>query len=266
MILPLVFMGKSQLNLNLSRSLSLSILDESNHELPIQTTVDRPIEFMIPRDPNLFIPPMIPQDVTSTNDIEHNQLFYLKFINITSILPVSVHFEIRPLNISLAYLFIYKFDQAPVLNTLMNFTDGWSLFCPADLTDDNLYTYFISNQQTIDHQSIIFGLRELNSIEMEYICSEQSVTVPPIIDERYDFTSDYDILIYTSGCYYLDLNNNWQSNGLVVRFLVEKEKFIIFIQLGWTYDKSVSNTLLFKAIQIKSNVSKNEKWLLYQTK
>jgi hypothetical protein len=31
-----------------------------------------------------------------------------------------------------------------------------------------------------------------------------------------NFTSNYELRIYTSGCYYLDTNNNWQSDGLVV--------------------------------------------------
>ncbi|CAF1076326.1 unnamed protein product [Rotaria sordida] len=84
------------------------------------------------------------------------------------------------------------------------------------LEDDSLYTYFIDNQRTINHQLVIFGLRELNSTETKYICSNQPITDPPIIDKRFDFTSNYKILIYTSGCYYLDANNHWQSNGLVV--------------------------------------------------
>ncbi|CAF1137975.1 unnamed protein product [Rotaria sordida] len=98
----------------------------------------------------------------------------------------------------------------------MNVIDGWSLFCPSNLKDDSLYTYFIDNQRTINHQLVIFGLRELNSTETKYICSNQPITDPPIIDKRFDFTSNYKILIYTSGCYYLDANNHWQSNGLVV--------------------------------------------------
>jgi hypothetical protein len=82
-----------------------------------------------------------------------------------------------------------------------------------DLTNDTIYKYFIDNQQTFGHQSIIFGLRELNSTEINN-CS--MTTNPPITNQRFNFTSNYELRIYTSGCYYLDENNNWQSDGLLV--------------------------------------------------
>jgi hypothetical protein len=66
------------------------------------------------------------------------------------------------------------------------------------------------------HQSIVFGLRELNSTEIIDVCSNISIVSPPITDDRFNFTSDYELRIYTSGCYYLDANNNWQADGLVV--------------------------------------------------
>jgi hypothetical protein len=81
------------------------------------------------------------------------------------------------------------------------------------VTNDTLYTYFIDNEQTLNHQSIVFGLRELNISEY---CSNTSLDNPPIINERFNFTSNYELRIYTSGCYYLDENNHWQSDGLKV--------------------------------------------------
>jgi len=73
---------------------------------------------------------MFLQNVISSNSTPHNQLFNLHYIDITNTLPVSVHFEIHPLNTSLAYLFIYKFDNSPQLNSSINQIDGWTLFCP----------------------------------------------------------------------------------------------------------------------------------------
>jgi hypothetical protein len=85
------------------------------------------------------------------------------------------------------------------------------------LDNESLYTYFIDNQRTQGHHSIIFGLRELNSTEMIHFCSNSSsLENPPIINERFNFTSDYKLRIYTSGCYYLDKNNQWKSDGLKV--------------------------------------------------
>ena len=194
MMEPLAVYGKSrsQSNTNLSTTMSLSALDQNGKEIPLQTS---PIEFIIPRDPNLLIPPMI----------SHNQSFH--YLNITSNLPISVHFEIDPLKSNLSYLFIYKFDQFPVLNSSMQNIDGWTAFCPLNLTSEGLYTYYLDNEQTLNHRFIVFGLRELNSTEF---------TTPLMLTDRFDFTSNYQLRIYTSGCYYLDKQNQWKPNGLRV--------------------------------------------------
>ena len=47
-----------------------------------------------------------------------------------------------------------------------------------DLTNDNLYKYYIDNQKTSNHQSIIFGLRELNSREIINFCSNILINSP----------------------------------------------------------------------------------------
>ncbi|CAF3969202.1 unnamed protein product, partial [Adineta steineri] len=201
-------------NTNLSRLVTFSIIEEN--EISIQTNVNHPIEIIIPRDPNILIPSMILQNVTSMNFTPYNQLFHLHYLDITSSLSISIHFEIQPLNIGLAYLFIYKFDQLPQLNSSINNIDGWTLFCPLNLTNETLYKYFINNQQTSGHQSIIYGLRELNSTEMMDSCSNTSINSPPITDQRFNFTSNYQLRIYTSGCYYLDKTNQWKSDGLIV--------------------------------------------------
>ncbi len=129
---PLAPLGNStsQPNTNVSTLISLSILDQYGNEASIQTNLSHPIEIIIPRDPNVIIPEMILQNVSSMNSTPHNQLFYLQYLNITSVLSISVHFEMHPLNTSLAYLFIYKFDQTPLLNSSVNLIDGWTLFCP----------------------------------------------------------------------------------------------------------------------------------------
>ncbi len=86
------------------------------------------------------------------------------------------------------------------------------------MTKGNIYTYFINNRRTSGHQSVVFNLRELNSMEMEDFCERKSINTPPIADEPQNFTSNYELRIYSSGCYYLDKYNNWQSDGLWVRF------------------------------------------------
>ncbi|CAF4385862.1 unnamed protein product, partial [Adineta steineri] len=86
------------------------------------------------------------------------------------------------------------------------------------LINDDIYRYFIDNQQTPGHQSLIFGIRELNSTEINNYCLNNSSinTSLPINDEPFNFMSNYELRIYTSGCYYLDENNQWKSDGLTV--------------------------------------------------
>ena len=116
---------------NLSRSLSLSILNQNGNEISIRTTFDHPIELIIPRDPNWNLPPMMLQNVFPADGTRHKQLFHLHYVNITATLSISVHLEMRPLNISLGYLLIYRFDGPPQLNSSISQIDGWSLFCPS---------------------------------------------------------------------------------------------------------------------------------------
>ncbi|CAF1360361.1 unnamed protein product, partial [Adineta steineri] len=214
---PLASFGNFQ-NTNLSRSIALSIIDQNGNEVSFQAHQNNPIQLIIPRDLNVLIPSMYLQNVTSINSTINNLLFNYHYINITSSLPISVHFEIHSLNTNLAYLFIYKFDQTPQLNSSINLIDGWTMFCPFNLTNDDIYRYFIDNQQTLGHQSLIFGIRELNSTEMNNYCLNNSSinTSLPITDQSINFTSNYELRLYTSGCYYLDENNNWKSDGLIV--------------------------------------------------
>ncbi|CAF0800709.1 unnamed protein product [Rotaria sp. Silwood1] len=84
----------------------------------------------------------------------YNKRFYFNLNNITENQPnqnqtISVHFEIHPLNRALAYLIIYQFNQ------YNNQIDGSTLFCPSNLSNESLYTYYIDNEQTSNHELFI---------------------------------------------------------------------------------------------------------------
>ena len=191
------------------------MFDSDGHEVTIHTDRDHAIEMIVPRDPNVVIPPMALQNVTAGNTFPHRQLFNLHFVNITSQLPISLHLEIRPLNPNIAYLFVYRFDSAPQLNSTTHLIDGWTSFCP--LTGKDVRTYFLDNQQTLGHQSIIFGLRELNASEVTDACSSSPANKRlPITDQQVPFSSNYELRLFTSGCYYFDAQNQWQADGVVV--------------------------------------------------
>ncbi|CAF1341570.1 unnamed protein product [Adineta ricciae] len=209
LIQPLAITDQS--NTNLSRSLSFSIFDRNGNELTIQT--NQSIKLIIPRDKNFVLPPMSLQNVTSINSTARNLLFNWHYINLNQLKPnlsVSLHLEMEPLNTSLAYLLVYKFDSSS--NTIA----GSTLFCPYNLTNDGYYIYFLDNQQTANHQSVIFGLREMNSFELITFCSNRSNKTLSVPTDPFVFSSNYNLRTYVSGCYYLDSKNNWQSDGLIV--------------------------------------------------
>jgi hypothetical protein len=116
--------GNYPSNTNFSRSLSFSIVNLDGNEISVETNSS--IELIIPRDPNLILPKMILQNVTNSN-----QSFYYKFIDLNKLQPnqnltISIHFQIKPLNLNIAYLFVYQFDKPIQLDRL----DGKDLFCP----------------------------------------------------------------------------------------------------------------------------------------
>ena len=86
-----------------------------------------------------------------------------------------------------------------------------------DVSNDSVHRYFIDNQRTVGHRSLIFGLRELDATESSIYCLNTSTTIdPPRSDQPFSFTSNYQLRSFASGCYFLDANNQWRSDGLVV--------------------------------------------------
>lgn len=109
--------------------ISLTVLDENGMERSIQASENEPIEFFIPREPNLIFPAMTPQNATSKSSEEPFLVDLNQFL-VNRNLTVSLHFEIRPDDTSLGYLFIYRFDKQPKWNSGKYEMDGWVLFCP----------------------------------------------------------------------------------------------------------------------------------------
>ena len=122
---------RSEFPTNLSRSISVNMFDQDGREILIRANASSPIEMIIPRDPDLRSLSMTAQNVTSLNGTIQNLLFNLHFVKLAFDYSVSLHFQMRPLNSSLAYLLIYAFDRSPRLNRSVDDIDGWTLFCPS---------------------------------------------------------------------------------------------------------------------------------------
>lgn len=274
MVQPLAVADTSNIyaNTSLSTMISFSILNSEGDKISILADNKYPIEFIIPQDPNLIITPMALYNVTLID--EPKQPFYFHLINITqpnADLTVSLHIEMRPHNKSINYLLILKFDDEPQLSNEMKNIDDWFLFCSAsessfltrqnsyskllDLSDDGIHNHFIDNRRTAKHEFVVFGIRELDQTQS---CSNKSLS-SFITDQPFNFSSNYELRAFTSACYYLDSNNNWKTDGLLVSFLFLQLSLSSFCDIGRTFDKSLPNSMLCYA----SNYF--YKWLLNYT-
>lgn len=64
-----------------------------------------------------------------------------------------------------------------------------------------------------------YGIRELNKSEINSFCLDNftmsSVTSLPLIQNQVNFTNDFLLRTYTSGCYYFDTNSGkWFADGM----------------------------------------------------
>ncbi|CAF1640035.1 unnamed protein product, partial [Adineta ricciae] len=209
---------------NLSRSLSLSILDENGTELNINTNLTDPIEFFIPRDPQLIMPSAFLQNSTLINEQKMSSspfYFYLFDLQQTNPnLTFAIHLEIHLSITNVSYLLTYQFDPPKPLSSL---SDHWTFLCPSSkhqsyLTSDGMYVHFLNNHQTSNRHSIVYGLRQLSTKEMQEFCYHNKTLdrTSSLFRQAWIFTSDYQIRMYQSACFYLDSDSNWQSNGLLV--------------------------------------------------
>jgi hypothetical protein len=58
---------------------------------------------------------------------------------------------------------------------------------------------------------------------MNESCSKLNLS---ITNQSFQFSSNYKLRFYQSACFYLDSNNNWQSDGLLVIMFTSYHFFI----------------------------------------
>ena len=139
---------------------------------------------------------------------------------------------------------------SPLLVVVAN-RDPVPLPSPLDLTKSDAYRNFLDNHLVSQHQSIVYGLRELSATETQQFCSNTSTvaTWPKTFDTPSNFSSNYELRAYTSGCYYLDSDNNWQSDGLTVSTCSLPFLPIIIHRLpGWATDRSHPNAVFLHSL------------------
>ena len=104
--------------------------DNNGDEIEIAES-SKLIEIWIPRDLNL---PALNPHYVNISKIENNNndsesKLFLIGLNVTA-LNSSIHVEISPLNSSIGYLVLLKFNMTPRINSTFKDYDYWNMFCP----------------------------------------------------------------------------------------------------------------------------------------
>ena len=85
-----------------------------------------------------------------------------------------------------------------------------------DLTQ-GLHVHFIDHLRTNEHHTLVFGLREMNAADRAAHCNDTApVLRSSAIVFPSNFTSDYELQIFTTACHFLDSHHNWKSDGVRV--------------------------------------------------
>ena len=194
---------------NLSRAHSLSLFDEDQTDLE---TKDEFVEYFIDHDPSHPMPPMSLQNVTSL-ERSPRLFFHFHLLNLSSLsqhLTYSIRLDMIPINGNLSYLLIYRFKQMPLSTHSIEQVDGWKLFC----SKDGRFSHLIRQFRRSNHHSIVYGIRQLTMWETMDFCLDRKEIGS--LNDHVLFTDDYYLRFSRSGCFYLDENQQWNSEGLIV--------------------------------------------------
>jgi hypothetical protein len=207
--------GNNETFIGLSSFVDLSFYDENLNDITIVQSLS-PIHIRIERDPNL--PTYSYQYVNVTSfDIPQKAFFLPNGLNLTA-KDASLHIELKPINVSIGYFILVKFGYTPIVNATYADYDAFEILCPNKIRNESFYMFFQNMTQINGYKGFVgYSLRELNSQELITYCSAtiQSQNILPLIQTKVNFTNDFMIRSYSSGCYYYDTNTGkWLSNGM----------------------------------------------------
>jgi len=92
------------------------------------------------------------------------------------------------------------------------------------MENESYHTFFQDMREISGFKGFVgYSIRELNNDERKIYCESNSiptvkVKLLPLIKNQINFTANFMILTYTSGCYYYDSNNGkWSSHGVEIQ-------------------------------------------------
>jgi hypothetical protein len=158
-------------------SISLQFNGENNNEIPINNS-SLPIIAKIKRNDysNLKFNQI---NATQMNFTQPNQQLMINSFSIPN-LNSSVHIHLKPNNLSLSYLIVFKLNEYLIFNSTNQFIDYSQIMCPNSLTNDSYdsyYSFFLNMKQVNSYIGLTsFGIRELNQTEkMNYCKNNQTL-------------------------------------------------------------------------------------------
>ena len=224
------FNGIGNLSLRDSFSVGLDLYDLNKQRLNINNEQNK-ILFWIERDENLLAPEFKFVNISSLNESILSQATpYLKYgFNLINLTKYSLHVQLKPVNKLMAYLITIKFGANSITNEKDKSYDLFKIACPNDLVNDtnsnnpneSYYMIFANMNKTNGYNGMIYlSLRELDSNETNYLCNDPQANKnePPISKSNYlNFTNNFYLRVYSSGCYFYDTKTNlWSSEGVEV--------------------------------------------------
>ena len=225
--------GDNETHIGFSRSITFSLYDETNLEVAVTNQLE-PIDLWISRDPSVPIQSFKLVDALNANQSQSNsssnssspfQLingFLVSGLNLAGS-NASIHIQIKPASKSLSYLALLKFGDNPILNENNKYFDVLSLYCPDDLVkeeNDSFYLMFANMSRVNAHKGYVgFSIIEMNTTDLD--CQNKSVnsieTLIKLIKEKDNFTDNFWLRVYSSGCYYMNTSSNvWTSYGMEI--------------------------------------------------
>jgi hypothetical protein len=208
--------GNNETFIGISNSMGLTLYDENSNEIPIRRT-NVPIDIVLQRDSNL--PEYSYYHVNASTFTFASGQFYLTNTFKITAKNSSMHIELKPLNKYIGYLLVLKLSSTPLINSTNADYTWFQIFCPNQTANDD-FRFFKNMSQVNGFKGFVgYSIRELNSNETEFYCiaPNNKQNSLPLIQTQVNFTSDFLVRAYTSGCYYYDVNTGkWQSDGMEI--------------------------------------------------
>jgi hypothetical protein len=130
--------GDNESFIGYSSSIELSFYDENLNEIEI-IDITKPIDIIISRDPSVS---KYPYQYVNVSQIQFSSDSFIlqNSFNLIST-NASIHIELKPLNQSFGYLFVFKLGFSPIVNSVLADYDSFKIFCPSKIITLFIYIF-----------------------------------------------------------------------------------------------------------------------------